>query len=310
MGVNRHQDRRGKERLFVRKRWPDGEQFYRTVPNVTEGKRLLARIEAVLANGEEEWRSLREQLKKKGAESPWTIARLADRYLENCRVKNRRPDFKETVLKGITQSLGEIPLKQFRRGDAWQYIEVRRKEGVANATINRGIAVLKNMFSYALEMGLVESHPLTRFSLLPEPQNPMRILTLEEERALVTAAFSVDPHVGAYVALLGETAMRKSEGLRLEWSHLDFAKRLVTVAESKSNRPRTVPLTGFALEALAQVNRVVGVSRVFTKPDRSPWKDPRESFDQARKAAGLSWVGLHDLRTKGQFRVGSADRQR
>ena len=90
---------------------------------------------------------------------------------------------------------------------------------------------------------------------------------------------------------------RKSEGLRLQWPHINTQQRLLTVEwPTKSGKIRYVPLTRYALNWLAKLDRVVGVSRVFLKPDRTPWKDPKETFTKGKKTAGLEWVGLHDLR--------------
>jgi integrase len=59
--------------------------------------------------------------------------------------------------------------------------------------------------------------------------------TLEEERSLVEAVRESDPIMGAYVALLGETRLRKAEGLRLQWQHVNVNQRIVSIEETKSN---------------------------------------------------------------------------
>src|SRR5689334_12436758 len=40
-----------------------------------------------------------------------------------------------------------------------------------------------------------------------------------------------------------ETETRKSEGIRLTWSHIDFHQSLLTVERSKNRKPRYVPLS-------------------------------------------------------------------
>ena len=216
--------------------------------------------------------------------------------MKYCHVKNRRPDFKEQALVSILRIVGYLRIKDFTRAHGYQFLQKRSKE-VSAATTNRGIAVIKNMLSYALDQGLIDIHPLLRFSLLPEPKKALRVMTLEEERSLVESVAREDLTIGAYVALLGETALRKSEGLRLQWPHINLRDRLLTVEwPTKSGKIRHVPLTQYALGWLAQLDRVVGVPHVFLKPDRTPWRNPKETFAKGRKSVGLEWVGFHDLR--------------
>jgi integrase len=133
--------------------------------------------------------------------------------------------------------------------------------------------------------------------MLPEPIKELRVMTVCEERRLVEGVAERDLCLGAYVAILGETGLRKQEGLGLSWPNLDLRSRMLSVGKwTKSGKPRYVPLSQYAMDWLAQVPRIVGVPQVFTKPDRTPWKDPRETFSAAKKSAGLEWVTLHDLR--------------
>ena len=63
MGVNQRKDRRGREKVYVDKTWPDGKRFTRVVPNRTIGKKLLARIEESIAM--ETWRAFRQELNRR-----------------------------------------------------------------------------------------------------------------------------------------------------------------------------------------------------------------------------------------------------
>jgi integrase len=175
-------------------------------------------------------------------------------------------------------------------------VAARSKE-VSSATVNRNVAVLKNLLTFAVERGYLQTHPLSRFRMLPEERRALRVMTLEEERRLVKEVAEADHLVGAYVAVLGETGLRKQEGLNLEWSLVDLSRKILSVEETKSKRPRSIPLSDYAIEWLQSLVRVIDSPFVFVRLDNhQPLRDPRVSFDKGKKAAGLDWVTFHDLR--------------
>lgn len=93
MGMRTTRDRRGKVKLDVDKRWPDGRRLTRVVSNRTVGKKLLVRIEESIIMGT--WRALREELSRKNGpdESNPSIADLAETYLDKTSVDGGRLDF-------------------------------------------------------------------------------------------------------------------------------------------------------------------------------------------------------------------------
>jgi len=190
-----------------------------------------------------------------------------------------------------------IPLADFNRSHA-HHLVTKRSSEVSPAIVNRNLAVLKNLLTFALDKGLIENHPLNKFRMLKEEKLALRVMSLEEERLLVAKVGEVDPVVGVYVAILGETGLRKAEGLRLKWGHIDFGQRMVTVEHSKSKRPRYVPLSGHAIEQLQTLIRYIEVPYVFVNPSTGlRLRDPRGPFEKGKKAAGLDWVkGFHGLR--------------
>ncbi len=293
MGINRV-TKRSKNRIEVRKRWPDGSTFRRYYPNMTLAKHVLARIEESIVT--DRWRELKEELS--GVKNPsddLTVEEFSGVYLDDyCRHHNRRPDFKEQALVSINRILGNIGLKDLRRNHADQFVAQRAKE-VTPATINRGLAVLKNMLSFAVTRGYLEANPLAGFEKLPEEKISLRIMSLEDERRLVMWVADCNFVIGAFVAILGETGLRKSEGLRMKWADVDFEKKMLTVPKSKTGEPRYIPLSDYAIEWLSSLYSES--PWVFTLANGKPLKAPRESFAKGKKLAGLDWVrGLHDLR--------------
>ena len=201
------------------------------------------------------------------------------------------------VAAGVTRIIGEVPLREFTRSQADRFVQTRTREGVKPATINRGLAVLKHLLARAAERGHLDSHPLLRYRMLPEVQEPLRILTYGEYRRLIEIVAHEDLVVGAYIAVLGETGMRKSEGLRLRWDHIRRAERVVLIGRTKSGKVRSVPISDLAVAWLEKLVRFIDIPEVFVNPEtRRPWKDPRGPFERARVKAELDWVGFHDLR--------------
>ena len=295
MGVNKRANPGGRPKVYVDKRWPDGNQFRRMVPSVTTGKKLLARIEASMAMGT--WRDLRDELRF-DREKPQTILELSVPYLEHCNAINRRPDFKEQGIKPILKHLGHVLVCDLRRKHAGLFKQKRVAEGVSPATVNRGIAILKHMMSFALEQELIDIHPLSRYPMLPVPQKAIRVLTMAEVSKLVGCGAQYSDTIGAYLALLSETGLRRSEGLRLQWRHVQG--NMLAVEMTKSGRARYVPLSDYALSWLDRLTRipeeVAGMSHLFLKPDRDPYRDMREAIAVVKRSSGLPWVRLHDLR--------------
>jgi len=158
-------------------------------------------------------------------------------------------------------------------------------------------AVLKNMFTFALEREFIDVHPLGRFRLLDEERSVIRVPSLEEERHLIESVADVDQTVGCYVALLGETGLRKQEGLTLEWKQIDLHQKMVWVEKTKGKKPRYVPLSDYAMDWLRRLVRIVGCPFVFVNlatKDRPI--DPRTAFDRGKRTVGLDWVTFHTLR--------------
>ena len=123
-------------------------------------------------------------------------------------------------------------------------------------------------------------------------------MTLEEERTLVAVTLKRDLAVGVYCGLLGETAMRPEEGLRIQWPFIDMTRRILTVDKSKTaeGEGRHIPLSDYATELLQLMPRIVGCPTVIVRLETmQPVKDCRH-VDKAKRDAGLEWVTFRDFR--------------
>ena len=286
--------RNGRTHTVVSKYWPDGDRFRRRCANLTAARNLLKRINGAIVEGR--WRELRDELTEKPKKA-LTVGELADIYLrEYCESYNKRPDFKVHALKPVRRILGSVRLQDLRRADGYDFIEERSEE-VAPATVNRSVSVLKNMLTFAVEKEYLDAHPLVRFRMLPEDETALRVMELQGERALVEATLREDIVIGAYVGLLGETGLRKTEGLRLKPEFVDLERRMLTVEASKNYKVRHVPLTEYAVELFRVLYQArPGSPYCFIRENGQRWTNPRGPFNDARTKLKMDWVGFHGFR--------------
>ena len=215
----------------------------------------------------------------------------------HCFLRLNLSDFKEETLKVIKNIIGHVKVTEFTPAHE-AFFEKERRKSVAGPTVNRGLAVLSNMFTFALKTkGIIQIHPMTRYGRIPEDQKALRIMDLEEERRLVNAVLAKNHVIGCYVGVLGETALRMTEGLLLKWKFVNLRDSSLTVEASKNYKTRHVPLSDYAIELLQSLPRVIGCEYVFAHAlTKERWRDPRGPFYAGRKVVGMESVGFHDFR--------------
>ena len=290
MGINRVK-KRGKERIEVRKRWPDGTTFRRYYPNMTLAKHALMRIDAAILDG-----SWQERKQDDEGTMP-TIADFSRRFLEEyAKPRLRSWDRYELSLRTVAKDLGQIPVDQLKREKLYRWMK-KRKNQVTVASVNRDIAALKRMYSWAYEIGVLPDNPLRGFRLFREEIKERRPLTLDEYGLLLRIAH--DPLLRTFLTILGETGCRRSEALHLKRSDLDLVNRTVTFNRVKNSKARVVPMSP-RLDVALQEYLTSSTTRspyVLINPQTGKrLVDPRKGFEGAAKCAEVPWLRLHDLR--------------
>ena len=295
MAINRVKYRRNQ--IELRKRWPDGSEYRRFFPNKTKAKDMLTRIENSILEGT--WRDFRKKLRSgpdvQVENNSVTVQSFSAQFLERSKISAPKSWSRYALsLESLNQHLGDIEMRAFRRQDLYRYVELRARE-VSPGTVNRDVACIKAMFSYAVEFGKIEAHPLVKFPMLPVDEISRPLLTVEKFRHLVRSMDRVP--ISVMVALMGETAMRRGEALQLKWDRIDLRDKVIGLQHTKNGKVRHVPLSDYAIEWLEQLVRYVNCPYVFVNPRTGKqWKSPEKAFQRGREDAKLTWVGFHDLR--------------
>ncbi len=238
------------------------------------------------------------------------FADFADEFLElYCKPNKRSWQQDKLTLEGLKaffkgktlQSIGPALVERYK---AERKVELSKSSGntVSPATVNRALALMKTLFSKAVEWGRLETNPAARVKKLKEPPGRERILTADETRRLLEAA---SPELRPVIITALGTGMRKGEILALKWTDLDLVRGLITVAISKSGKARRIPMSGAVAAALGSVprrgeyvfwnletkTRIKDVKTAFLAACRRARKSPED-----KKDPGITGVRFHDLR--------------
>jgi len=132
------------------------------------------------------------------------------------------------------------------------YRDARLRE-VRAASVVRELGVLHHLFEIArVDWGyLLLPNPLRDVRRPKLPPGRARRLSEVEERAILGAAGDLrNPYIGRIIKFALATGMRAGEILNARWSDLDVEARVLFLPITKNGKPRTVPLSKFAMDAI------------------------------------------------------------
>ncbi len=139
-----------------------------------------------------------------------------------------------------------------------------RKKGNRNATINRKFASLSKILRKHRSVGGLDILP--DFSKLPERNARVRFLSHQEERQMLRLLESHHDKYAQLSRFLAETGARVGEALNLKWADID--DNYITFWETKSYRPRSVPIS-------ERAGRVIAKQRKFCGQRAGPFRTVR-----------------------------------
>lgn len=149
---------------------------------------------------------------------PWQDA--VKRWLNETEHKaSRKDDIK--IFRMFHQFLSETCLDEIDNDLIEGIIEKRKQQGVANATINRALALLRAVLRRAMnKWDWLDKVP--SISMLPEPKRRVRWLTHQEVEKLL---HELPEHLEVMARFTLATGLRDNNVTQLEWSQVDFERR-------------------------------------------------------------------------------------
>lgn len=231
-----------------------------------------------------------------------TIRDLCAYYQENFSTPQLKKSWREEkrlIDRHILPEWGALKVKEITYYDVLSFHKRLGQKSIYTA--NRVHSLLSAMFECARRhegfLGMMAQNPALGVKHFPEVKRDRWLR--QEEAPRLKAAIDEEPNVYIRTALWLYllTGLRKSELLRARWPDFDPIRKVLVLPDTKSGKPRIVPLTDPAIALIQALPRVADNPHIFVGHIRGkhlvgiykPWF-------AVRKRAELPDLRLHDLR--------------
>jgi integrase len=239
----------------------------------------------------------------------------AARWIEHRSLRPRTQELYEGQLRRhVLPTLGDARVARLEPRHIREWHADLSASGLSPVTVAKVYRLLRSILSTAVDDKLLVTNPCQIRGGGVERSKERPIPTLTEYQAIYD---ELPDHLSAVAALAAFAGLRKGEILGLQRRHVDLelatvrvehalqevtGKGPVLVDPKTAGSRRTVALPGYLVEVLAEhLDRYVDSaadSLLFTNSNgdpvrRSVW---HPAWDEARRAAGLDDLRLHDLR--------------
>lgn len=175
-----------------------------------------------------------------------TLSDILIKYRDTAIVQKRSAKNETIIINAFLRhnicqkTLSELTSEHFE-----QY-KIERLKTVLGSTINREFNIIKHAFNVAIDVWELplNKNPLSSVKKAPTPKSRDRQLNDEELNRLIKEAHNVKNMTVAPLILFAlETAMRRSEILRIKKGHYNFESKTLFIPETKNGYSRTIPLS-------------------------------------------------------------------
>lgn len=198
----------------------------------------------------------------------------------------------QRICRMLDPYLRHLTLDQINGDVVWTIAQGELKRGNKPATVNRYLALIRNLLHMARdEWQWIDSFPKIR--LLSGEVERDRWLTREEADRLLLAC---PDHLAALVRYALATGCRAREITGLEWNRVDLERRTAWLNQTKNGTPRGVPLNADALDVLrTQIGKHPQFCFTYRgEPIR--WDVTNTAWGNATRKAEIEDLRFHDLR--------------
>ena len=200
----------------------------------------------------------------------------------------------------LKDEFGDYRLNQITRQHIQTFHTRMSDEGLAAATSNHYLKLLKHSLNLAIDWDMLETNPASRIPLFHEDNQVENLLSDEQlERLMMVLKTDENRNVCLIAIFLLSTGVRLNEALQAKWSQVDQKNRVwrIPASNSKTKKTRAVPLNDSALDVLNQLTTRDRYEHVFINfQTELPYTTISKVWGRLRTKAGLPHLRLHDCR--------------
>jgi len=204
------------------------------------------------------------------------------------------------LMRRFTQEWGHLPLDALTPALLRAWRDTLLQGDLTPGTVRYYMSTLSAALTVAIkELGWLTDQPMRRVRKPPETPGRTRFLNdTDRQRLLQACQTSRNWYLYPIVLLTLSTGGRRSEILQLRWEDVDVERGYVQFLRTKNNTPRTVAVTGPALEILRTMaqTRQAGIPWVFPNSTCTKGRHVRHAWAGAVERAGITDLHFHDLR--------------
>lgn len=279
MGIYKVKGKKGE--IWYIDLYVDGRRIRKAVGSKKDAENALVATKADILRGEFKFKS---KIRKKFED-------FSKEYLEYAKVNKKSWTRDEIILEHLKGHFKGKILSKISAKDIEEYKQ-KRLEKVKPPTVNRELAILKNMFFLAMKWKYADENPVKQVKFFQERQLAIRTLKKDEAKRLIEAA---GDHLKPIIKTALGTGMRRGELLKLKWNDIDFDNHFIYLKETKTGVIRKVPMSQMVERTLRDIKRKCEF--VFQSPrTKKRQKHIRTAWYNACERAGIQDLRFHDLR--------------
>jgi len=279
----------------IRKHYGKWQGLVRRVGNKVISKSFVSKTQAKKWCKQMEVKLDRGDFSDYSEASKLLLGDLLKRFINEGKHKKKKSwkmyEFRCKILR--KDAISDINLLRLSSKHLAEFKDRKLKE-VGPSTFNKYLSLLSVVIDTAMQdWGIYLPHnPCRVIKREKEPRPRDRILKDDElSRLLKACSVSKNRYLKHLVIISIETAMRVGELLAMRYDQINFEKRTLLIPETKTGRPRTIPLSTKALEILKSMPRRLD-GKVFPLTiDMLEYH-----FKVARYKANIKGFRWHDLR--------------
>ncbi len=220
---------------------------------------------------------------------------FAKEYLQWAKA-NKKPSSYSRDLYTMRIFDKEFEGKNIQDITTWQIekYKTERKKQFKPDTVNRELALLKHMFSKAVEWGKLKDNPANKkVKFFKGAVNRVRFLMPDEFQTLLS---NCEDFLKPIVTVAAHTGMRRGEILSLKWDQVNFEQGIITIFDTKNSERKDIPMDETVKATLKGMERRGDL--VFSIKDGKPIYPMKVhfAFHDARKTSNIADFRFHDLR--------------